>query len=374
MSTPRCLRTAIETCRQCKVWTLALPMTTAAKSLLQARLIQRLTASSIELSLIFLQYPSLPFHTRSSQAQARRLRPFSSSTPRCLPAKDITAGFPTPEVGSRKIQGLDEDHDGSLPSFDAEDMTPPERPSANATAGEVDEIEHTTPPPASQEISPSSTTKAKRSHPIAQGIVDAASQEGPHARTPAPPPRPSSNTTSVQPTADYKPTEVPSDILDSLNPEKVNVPPNVLAAFRTAVRHPPTHGIPVASLQLRSYSVRNLEFFADFAVRAAYWLNLPLSGPVPLPKIIERWTVPKSPFIFKKSKENFERITRRRLLTVYDGDPSVVETWLAFIRKWQFYGVGMKANVWSFEGLGKHYRLCAAPHFLLHYCFPVPEY
>lgn len=104
---------------------------------------------------------------------------------------------------------------------------------------------------------------------------------------------------------------------------------------------------------MRSYSVRNLEFYADFAVRAAYWLGLPCSGPVPLPKKIERWTVPRSPFIFKKSKENFERITRRRLLTIYDGDPAVVEIWLAFVRKWQFYGVGMKANVWQFEGLGK---------------------
>ena len=34
-----------------------------------------------------------------------------------------------------------------------------------------------------------------------------------------------------------------------------------------------------------------------------------------------------------------------------DGEKSAVETWLAFIRKWQFYGVGMKANVWEFDGL-----------------------
>jgi ribosomal protein S10 len=131
-----------------------------------------------------------------------------------------------------------------------------------------------------------------------------------------------------------------------------HVPPNVLAAYRAPIRHKQTHGIPVASLQLRSYSIRNLEFFSDFAVRAAYWLGLPCSGPVPLPKITQRWTLIKSPFVNKKSQENFERITRRRLVTIYDGDASVVEVWLAFLRKWQFYGVGMKANVWQFEGLG----------------------
>jgi len=41
----------------------------------------------------------------------------------------------------------------------------------------------------------------------------------------------------------------------------------------------------------------------------------------------------------------------KRLITIYDGEASVVETWLAFIRKWQFYGVGLKANVWQWEGL-----------------------
>jgi ribosomal protein S10 len=133
---------------------------------------------------------------------------------------------------------------------------------------------------------------------------------------------------------------------------KPNVPPNVLAAYRTPLYHPLTHGIPVAQLQLRSFSTRNLEFFADFCVRAAYYLSLPCTGPAPLPKKTERWTVLKSNFVHKKSQENFERITMKRLITVYDGAPEVVETWLAFVRRWQFYGVGMKANVWGWESTG----------------------
>lgn len=54
----------------------------------------------------------------------------------------------------------------------------------------------------------------------------------------------------------------------------------------------------------------------------------------------------------KKSQENFERITMSREIIVYDGHKDVVEVWLACLRKWQFYGVGMKANVWEQEGLG----------------------
>lgn len=138
---------------------------------------------------------------------------------------------------------------------------------------------------------------------------------------------------------------------------KPNVPPNVLAAYRTPLYHPLTHGIPVAQLQLRSFSTRNLEFFADFCVRAAYYLSLPCTGPNPLPKKIERWTVLKSNFVNKKSQENFERITLKRLITVYDGAPEVVETWLAFVRRWQYHGVGMKANVWGWESLGEFNHL-----------------
>ncbi|KAH6684198.1 ribosomal protein S10 domain-containing protein [Halenospora varia] len=111
------------------------------------------------------------------------------------------------------------------------------------------------------------------------------------------------------------------------------------------------YGVPSCDLQLRSYSVRNLEFFSDFALRAAYYLGLPAFGPVPLPRIVERWTVPRSSFVFKKSQENFERKTLRRLIQIKDGNPETVEVWLAFLRKHAYYGIGMKANVFAFEKL-----------------------
>jgi ribosomal protein S10 len=119
----------------------------------------------------------------------------------------------------------------------------------------------------------------------------------------------------------------------------------------------------VCDLQLRSYSVQNVEFFADFAIRAAYYLNLPVSGPVPLPRIVERWTVPRSNFVHKKSQENFERITLRRLIQIKDGNPQAVQAWLAFLRKHAFYGVGMKANVWEHDSLGTVPHACQSLRF-----------
>ncbi|EEQ85862.1 37 ribosomal protein Rsm10 [Blastomyces dermatitidis ER-3] len=133
---------------------------------------------------------------------------------------------------------------------------------------------------------------------------------------------------------------------------KFRLPRNVQAVYLKPLRRKAEFGLPVCDLQLRSYSARHVEFFADFALRAAYYLNLPAFGPAPLPRITERWTVLKSNFAHKKSQENFERVTLRRLIQIKDGHPDVVQTWLAFLRKHAFHGVGMKANVWDHSPIG----------------------
>jgi small subunit ribosomal protein S10 len=133
--------------------------------------------------------------------------------------------------------------------------------------------------------------------------------------------------------------------------DELRKPLNVRAVNMRPFRRSPLHGVPTCDLQLRTYSIRNLLLFADFAVRAAYYMGLAARGPIPLPRITERWTVPRSNFIFKKSQENFERITMRRLIQIQDGHPDVVKAWLAFLAKHQYHGVGMKANIWEYEDL-----------------------
>ncbi|KAH8600825.1 hypothetical protein B0O99DRAFT_736849 [Bisporella sp. PMI_857] len=144
----------------------------------------------------------------------------------------------------------------------------------------------------------------------------------------------------------------PPEAIEGIDIEKVRLPRAVQAAYLRPLRRTAKYDVPSCDLQMRSYSIRNLEFFADFAMRAAYFLGLPAYGPVPLPQIVERWTVPKASFIHTKSKENFERKTLRRLIQIKDGHPETVEIWLAFLQKHSYYGIGMKANVWNYEKLG----------------------
>ncbi|TGO60131.1 hypothetical protein BCON_0038g00480 [Botryotinia convoluta] len=158
----------------------------------------------------------------------------------------------------------------------------------------------------------------------------------------------SAGTASITPPTAEPAAEEPSDE-DIFN---VRYPRNVQAIYLKPLRREAKYGVPSCDLQLRSYSIRNLEFFSDFALRAAYYLKLPAYGPVPLPRMIERWTVPRSHFVHKKSQENFERKTLRRLIQIKDGHPETVSLWLAFLRKHAYYGIGMKANVWEYNKIG----------------------
>ncbi|KAI0526339.1 hypothetical protein F5B22DRAFT_632846 [Xylaria bambusicola] len=147
------------------------------------------------------------------------------------------------------------------------------------------------------------------------------------------------------------PVQLINELPNPAEENEIRLPRAVQALYLQPLRRETEYGVPSCDLQLRSYSIPNLEFFCDFALRAAYYLNLPAFGPVPLPKITERWTVPRSHFIFKKSQENFERITRRRLIQIRDGHPETVQVWLAFLQKHAYYGIGMKANMWEYSSL-----------------------
>ena len=53
--------------------------------------------------------------------------------------------------------------------------------------------------------------------------------------------------------------------------------------------------------------------------------NARVSGPVPLPTRIERYTVLRSPHVDKKSREQFELRTHKRLIDIYEANARTVE-------------------------------------------------
>ena len=48
-------------------------------------------------------------------------------------------------------------------------------------------------------------------------------------------------------------------------------------------------------------------------------------GPIPLPTRIEKFTINRSPHIYKKSREQFEIRTHKRVLDIVDPTPQTVD-------------------------------------------------
>ncbi|CAG8796974.1 19745_t:CDS:2 [Cetraspora pellucida] len=123
-------------------------------------------------------------------------------------------------------------------------------------------------------------------------------------------------------------------------------------AFLEPARISSTYNKVVCQLHFRSYLPGPMDFYIDFARRAAHALNMPCSGTVYLPTKTTRWTVIRGPFVHKKSQENFERKTHKRLLVIKDTNRAVVDRWLWYLTQNCPPGVGMRVTLWEWNELG----------------------
>ena len=78
-------------------------------------------------------------------------------------------------------------------------------------------------------------------------------------------------------------------------------------------------------IRLKAYDHRVLDVSASEILNTAKRTGARVRGPIPLPTKIERYTVLRSPHIDKKSREQFEMRTHRRLLDIVDPTPETVD-------------------------------------------------
>ncbi len=78
-------------------------------------------------------------------------------------------------------------------------------------------------------------------------------------------------------------------------------------------------------IRLKSFDHAVIDQTASDIVRTAEKSGARVSGPVPLPTRVQRWTVLRSPHIDKKSREQFEMRTHKRLLDIVDPTPQTVD-------------------------------------------------
>jgi small subunit ribosomal protein S10 len=78
-------------------------------------------------------------------------------------------------------------------------------------------------------------------------------------------------------------------------------------------------------IRLKAYDFRILDQSTTEIVDTARRTGARVVGPVPLPTDISRWTVLRSPHVDKKSREQFEIRTHKRLLDIIEPTPETVD-------------------------------------------------
>jgi small subunit ribosomal protein S10 len=78
-------------------------------------------------------------------------------------------------------------------------------------------------------------------------------------------------------------------------------------------------------IRLKAYDFRLLDQSTAEIVDTARRTGASISGPIPLPTQIQRYTVLRSPHVDKKSREQFEVRTHKRLLDILDPTQQTVD-------------------------------------------------
>lgn len=78
-------------------------------------------------------------------------------------------------------------------------------------------------------------------------------------------------------------------------------------------------------IRLKAYDHRLLDKSTTEIVDTAKRTGTELAGPIPLPTEKNKWTVLRSPHVDKKSREQFEIRTHKRILEILDPTPQTVD-------------------------------------------------
>ena len=84
-------------------------------------------------------------------------------------------------------------------------------------------------------------------------------------------------------------------------------------------------GKPKIRIRMKAYDHKLLDQSAAEILDTAVRTGSRTAGPIPLPTSINKYTVLRGPHIDKKSREQFEVRTHRRLIDILDPTPQTVD-------------------------------------------------
>ena len=79
-------------------------------------------------------------------------------------------------------------------------------------------------------------------------------------------------------------------------------------------------------VRLRGFDIELIDQSSKSIVQTVAKAGAKVAGPIPLPTRINKYTVLKSPFVNKKSREQFEMRTHKRLIDIINPSSAVMDS------------------------------------------------
>jgi len=100
---------------------------------------------------------------------------------------------------------------------------------------------------------------------------------------------------------------------------------------KKAIKKPRTSKVkkeePISKLRIRvmAYEYKILDLSVKQIIDTAIRYDAKIVGPIPLPTSIKKYTVNRSPFIYKNAREQFEMRVHRRVIDIINPSPKIMD-------------------------------------------------
>ena len=85
---------------------------------------------------------------------------------------------------------------------------------------------------------------------------------------------------------------------------------------------------PISKLRIRvmAYEYKILDLSVKQIIDTALRYDAKIVGPIPLPTEIKKYTVNRSPFVYKNAREQFEMRVHRRVIDIINPSPKIMDS------------------------------------------------
>jgi small subunit ribosomal protein S10 len=83
-------------------------------------------------------------------------------------------------------------------------------------------------------------------------------------------------------------------------------------------------------IKLKAYDHKLLDWSVGEIVETTKRTGARVVGPIPLPTVRNKWTVLRSPHVDKKSREQFELSSYKRLLDIYSSSSKTIDALIQY--------------------------------------------